>query len=318
MSALPSVSVVIPTLNRPDRLGRVIQMVVPDDATTEVIVVVDGPDTGLPPTEANLLRDKKVQVLFAGECGSGDERGQRARDVGVRAARCDVIVALDDDVVPDHGVISGHARWHTDRDDLVVLGYMPVSPESTSVTGQLYGREYEAACAQYRLDSTAILRGLWGGNFSVRRLHWLDVLRRPVVGGGFHGDLELGFMFLELGLTGVIDPSLRAHHCYSRRPRDFIGDAGRSAAAHYRLHKAYPRLLPAPERAFQHRSPQVALATRLACSDACWPAVYAAMTSLRLLGLIGRWPASQLFSIRVLRGLAYQRSLAKARAAEST
>jgi len=245
---LPSVAVVVPTAGRrPRLLVEVAQAVLSDDATTELIVVLDGRS----PVAERLLgeiSDSRLTALPFRATEPGHHRGQEARDHAVRAAASDVILALDDDVVPQPGLVSGHASHHRDADDLVIVGYMPVA-RSDSAAVRLYARAYEGACLEFDRDPGSILLGLWGGNVSVRRTQWLRAVERPLVDAGYHGDQEFGLRLHQIGLRAVFDRSLRADHMYERTLQALIRDAELSAASRIRLQKSYGRWL--PERAPQ-------------------------------------------------------------------
>ena len=93
MSTPPDVSVVIPTLNRPDLAVRAVRSALAQThAPLEVIVVVDGPD---PATEAALARvaDPRLRVLALPERG----KAPNARNQGALAATGRWTALLDDD-----------------------------------------------------------------------------------------------------------------------------------------------------------------------------------------------------------------------------
>ncbi|MCU7727672.1 glycosyltransferase [Actinoplanes sp. KI2] len=93
MSTPPDVSVVIPTLNRPDLAVRAVHSALAQThRALEVIVVVDGPD---PATEAALARvpDPRLRVLVLAERG----KAPNARNQGALAATGRWTALLDDD-----------------------------------------------------------------------------------------------------------------------------------------------------------------------------------------------------------------------------
>jgi len=87
------VSVVIPTLNRPELLGKAVQSALRQTySLIEVIVVIDGED---PASERSLaaMHDERLRVIpLLVNIG-----GSEARNIGVRAAKGDWIAFLDDD-----------------------------------------------------------------------------------------------------------------------------------------------------------------------------------------------------------------------------
>ncbi|MBN1573279.1 MAG: glycosyltransferase family 2 protein [Deltaproteobacteria bacterium] len=101
---VPKVSVVIPTIGRGELLiGTVSRLLSSGCGDCEIIVVDQTPDPDdsvIEFVEAN--RDKIIYVKI-------DEPGlTNARNVGIKRARGDVVVFLDDDVVPDNRLVSAH------------------------------------------------------------------------------------------------------------------------------------------------------------------------------------------------------------------
>ncbi|WP_101948174.1 glycosyltransferase family 2 protein [Mycobacterium sp. 3519A] len=267
----PTVSVVIPTAGGRSRLiDRAISRLLADPATAELIIVFDRPDAA---TEhvVQSYADRDTRVLStctirydrAGHRNGvqDDDHGQIARNEGVRLASSEIVLTLDDDVEPEAGMVSGHARHHAERKDLVVLGYMPVIPLPPSrftpqATVQIYAKNYERACARYRADPDAVLLGLWGGNCSVTRRSWLAAAALPRTSAGYHDDRDFGMRLREVGLAGIFDPTLRSWHWYRRSVWHASADAYNAGLGRAALYQAYPRLreldkVPPPRRALR-------------------------------------------------------------------
>jgi GT2 family glycosyltransferase len=235
----PTVTVVIPTRGRPCLLKRSLETVLADPATTEVVVVLDGHDCDTVALVDRLIQeDARLRLQRVDSDPEGLERGGHAREMGVHLASSEVILALDDDVIPRPGLVSGHARRHAAEQALVVLGAMPVvtpAGRRADITAQIYGASYERASRRYESDADAVLDELWGGNLSIRRRDWLKAIGQPRVAAGYHADLELGLLLKRAGLRGVFEPELRADHLYRRSRRDFVRDAESSGAGRARL-----------------------------------------------------------------------------------
>ena len=90
----PSVSVVIPTRNRPELVMRAVRSVLAQSfRELEVIVVIDGEEGSATLESIARLNDDRVRsIALAGQVG-----GAEARNVGMRAARSEWIALLDDD-----------------------------------------------------------------------------------------------------------------------------------------------------------------------------------------------------------------------------
>src|SRR5215475_11016084 len=93
MASLPDVSVVIPTLARPDLVARAVRSALAQTVENiEVIVVIDGPDDETPPALA-AIGDARLRVVQLAERGGAPN----ARNSGVRAALAPWTALLDDD-----------------------------------------------------------------------------------------------------------------------------------------------------------------------------------------------------------------------------
>jgi glycosyltransferase involved in cell wall biosynthesis len=203
-----------------------------------------------------------------------------ARDEGVRAARHDVVLLVDDDVLAGPGLVGGHAAHHAGRDDLVVLGYMPVAADHRSgAPAELYAAWYEAQCRGYDADPGSILRGLWAGNVSLRREHALAVgLANPAYDARYNADRDFGLRLLAHGLTGRFDRRLRAEHLYRRPLGAFLRDARSTGEGTWLVHALHPDVLgPLPADVYTRPlSPPMAAAVRFARRPRTRPAAWLA------------------------------------------
>jgi len=241
---LPSVSVVVPTYQRRAQLDAALGELLDRTAPAEVVVVDDGSTDGT----AELLEDRAAAEPRLRPLRVPNGGPMAARVAGARHATGAVVLLLDDDVMPEAGVVDGHARRHAQDDRLVLLGAMPVGPgpvDRRSYPRDNYGRGYEDAVAAWRADPATVLPSLWAGHLSVRREALLAVADR-LVGGPrhFHEDMDLGLFLLEDGLHGAFDPSLRAEHRYERAPDRYMIDAFRSGQGLAQTQRRHPAALP--------------------------------------------------------------------------
>lgn len=221
-----SVSVVVPTYNRVGRLRHVLEALerqqYPADCY-EVVVVSDGSTDG---THAYLeaLRPKSTLRWF-----SQSNRGPAAaRNVGVDKATGDLVVFIDDDLVPDAGLLAEHVRVHQEMAgrDVVALGPM-LSPDGF-VMAPWVRWEQDMLMKQY----LAMLRGDWEptarqfytGNASLRRSHILAA-------GGFDEsfrraeDVELAYRLAARGLSFVFTMKAAGMHYADRSYRSWLDAA---------------------------------------------------------------------------------------------
>jgi glycosyltransferase involved in cell wall biosynthesis len=210
------IDVVVPTRNRSHRLSRVVLPLLDEPVVRRVIVVNDASEG----TEESLRAmcpelPEQVEVICTGGVGPAI-----ARQTGAECAEAEVLLFVDDDVVPDPGLAIRHSAYHEERQEVLVCGYTPVVPVTgnrLSAEASVYNDSYEKRCAQYELDNMNVLTHLWGGNFSLRRQQALAVgLSSVDFVESWHEDRDFGLRCLEAGLTAVFDRGIRAGHEYER------------------------------------------------------------------------------------------------------
>jgi GT2 family glycosyltransferase len=216
------VSVVIPTHRRLASLLRLLAALDVQDyprELLEIVVVVDGD----PHTVEALAGRASLRVLEQTHGGPA-----AARNLGTAHARGELVVFLDDDVVPAGWCVRRHADAHASRRDLVVIG--PLLPPRGGVRASPWVRwEARTLLRQYSdMEAgrwAASPRQFYTGNASVRREHLIRA-------GGFDGslrraeDVELGLRLRDLGLDFEYHPEATAHHEPTRRYRSWL-DAAR-------------------------------------------------------------------------------------------
>jgi glycosyltransferase involved in cell wall biosynthesis len=288
-----TVSIVMPTYNRRALLERVLWPLLEDPAATEIVVVVDGSQDGSYELLGELaekhpqLRPLKIE-----------NRGKEgARQAGLDVATGEVVLIMDDDVLAEPGLVSGHAAAHAGEDGLVVVGYMPVDPPEPRRAGDaptlLYAAEYERRCEQYEVDPSLVLKTLWGGNISMSREHALRVGLVSDFSQGYHQDRDFGLRCAKAGLRGRFDRSLAARHLHERSLDAFIRDARRQGAGRRQIHELHPELLPALEPdEFAKDLPAPARALVLACRRPrlAGPVSAALKATAGLAGRLRLWP----------------------------
>ena len=233
-------SVVVTTYNRRSNLHATLKPLLDDPQTGEIVVVVDGSRDG----SLELLRtwsisEPKLRILFQENAGEG-----AARQVGIEAARSEIVVLIDDDVVADPLLVSGHRRHHSSHSHNIVLGYMPTQIQIPRKPGQvatfLYARDYEHASEDFEKDPESILNRLWAGNMSIKREDVLRIGLRPSGTVEYHEDMQFGFRCKQEGLSPVFDRSLRARHLHSRGLDEFVSECRRSGTSRAVLREQYP------------------------------------------------------------------------------
>ncbi len=123
---MTTISIILPTYNRLERLQHVIagleQQTYPLD-DVDVIVVSDGSTDG---TSDYLHRlSSPLRITMVAQPNSGPSV---ARNNGIAHATGDIVVFLDDDVVPTQRWLAEHMRIHEHQPNTVVLGPMLSPP----------------------------------------------------------------------------------------------------------------------------------------------------------------------------------------------
>jgi GT2 family glycosyltransferase len=275
----------------------------------EVIIVSDGSSDG---THAYLEALRSTMRL---RWFSQSNRGPAAaRNAGIGKAVGELIVFIDDDVVPAAGLLAEHVRAHHEADrEVVVLGPL-LTPEGFGMAPWVRW-EQEMLMKQYR----AMLRGDWQpsarqfytGNASVRRSHILAA-------GGFDEnfrraeDVELAYRLAARGLDFVFTMNAAGMHYAERSYRSWLDAAytyGRNDVIFAR-DRNQKWLLSAIHQEFQHRHMMVRSLVRV-CGGRSWLASIAAYalkltadvaTILHAEG-IERSAYSGLFNLRYCSGL---------------
>lgn len=254
MTTQPSVAAVVATHKRRERLPDLLDAALAEPFD-EVIVIVNGGDDGsLALLQARAAEDPRLRPLAITAASK-----PAAVTRGVEEAGSEVVLILDDDVLPRPGLAAGHARLHPAGSRRVIVGYMPVAHRSRRHRGEygtdLYSRAYERVCDEYEADPSRILQGLWGGNVSLRREDALridfgghdPVARRHLR----HEDRDFGLRCAELGLEAVFDRGLLAEHRHQVSPLQFLATMRSSGRARLIMHHVHLETLgPLPDDFF--------------------------------------------------------------------
>lgn len=301
---MTSLSVVIPTRDRRDQVVRTVGAMLADPAVAELIIADDGSEDGTPEAlQKGFGRDGRLRCLDAGGKGKA-----HAEQMALDAATGEVVLFLDDDVLPGPGLAGGHVRHHEKRTGLIVVGYMPIvdiPPGPGFAAAKIYQRDYERICRSWESDPETILHNLWGGNVSLRRE---DAIRIGLQSSEFpgrarHVDRDFGLRCLREGLVGVFDRSLAAVHLYERPLDRMVAEARWQGTGLVHVHALHPDIIGPfhPRSLAKTATWQRAAVVRLGMSRVGHGPVVAALTlASRLTGTFGRYDA-ELAITRLLR-----------------
>lgn len=237
-------SVITNTFNRRHVLERTLPSLLAQDLPPdnfEVVFVVDGSMDGT----VELLRGWKT--AFPVNVISQSNRGMEiARNVGLAAARGEILLFLDDDMVCTPGVLRQHLEAHRNAEPALVHGAIyiePTSPHtlprySTEVYYQNYYRHLSTTGLQLPEDMYFI------SNSSLPR-------ETLIACGGFDerapglGDLELGLRLWKMGIRFRYLPDAVAHELFVKSTHEFIDrQVKKWGRAHVYLCRKHPEFRP--------------------------------------------------------------------------
>lgn len=306
-------SVIIPTYNR---LGQLKQCLAGLEKQTlaldsfDVIVVSDGSTDGTDAYLSKLATPLKLRFLVQPNRGPA-----AARNLGIAEARGEIIVFIDDDIVPISELLEEHLAVHQQRGSrVVVLGPMMTPPKHELPPWVAWEQ------AMLEKQYADMLAGKWAptarqfytGNTSLRREHLVDA-------GGFDAsfrraeDVELAYRLAERGIEFFFHPGAVGYHYADRSYRSWLSipyDYGRNDVL-FALHRGQSWLLPTVYKEYPTRHFMVRLLVRV-CLDRPWLSA-AAQSALHLaaglarslkIGVIQRMAFSGIYNLRYYQGLA--------------
>jgi peptidoglycan/xylan/chitin deacetylase (PgdA/CDA1 family)/GT2 family glycosyltransferase len=230
MSGGPKISVVIPTHNRVGTLSRTLVTLFRQDLDSdqyEIVVVVDGSTDG---TVAFLRGLKAPCALRLLEQPNRGLPG--ARNAGIKAARGELVLFIDDDILCSASLLKAHAAAHESRDPSVVFGATFVSPESPqTLVADLEKRAWRNIYRPLMRNQAPQFpaNASLGNNASAPRSLLLDC-------GGcdeellYLQDYELGIRVWKMGVPFNFVPEAVVYHLQSKSIAELLGKDARGQA----------------------------------------------------------------------------------------
>jgi GT2 family glycosyltransferase len=166
-SPLLRISVVIPTYQRERVLVETIDCLLRLQSSPAEILVVDQTAEHEPDTERVL-----AEVESAGKIRwiqLSHPSITHAMNVGLEHARNDIVLFLDDDIIPDVDLVSAHARAQAIRGCNIVAGQVLQPGEEPA------SEEPGGAAFRFSSSGRRYISELMGGNFSIKRKVALDL-----------------------------------------------------------------------------------------------------------------------------------------------
>ncbi len=265
---MSSVSVIIPTYNRLDRLKHVVHGLEQQSYPLrdfDVIIISDGSTDGTHAYLHSLATSLRLTVTVQANQGPA-----AARNHGVSQATGEFVLFIDDDVVPTPHLVAEHMRVHAEQSrDVVVLGPMLTPADFTMLPWVRW--EQDRLAEQYeamqlgKWQPTA--RQFYTGNASLARRHILAL-------GGFDEtfrraeDVELAYRLAQRDIEFIFNPAAIGYHYAERSFRSWMETPyayGRNDVIFTR-DKEQTWLLPIIQREFRSRNPLIKVLVRM-CLD---------------------------------------------------
>ncbi len=235
---MTALSVVIPTYNRLETLQHVIPTLLAQDLPAsefELLVCdsnsTDGTAEYLAKVHAEHPNVRHLPGPYSGRA--------MARNAGIDAARGEVVLFNDADILASPDLLSQHLRHHRERTKIAVVG---LEVQVKDLENYAYKRDHPEARGSLHKPTRKRLPWLYflTGNASVRREDLLRVGRFDENFTGYgHEDLELGYRLERAGITILYEPKAVNYHCQDV-PHDDQKEkmklAGRSTVRFYRKH----------------------------------------------------------------------------------
>lgn len=199
----PEVSVIIPVYNGAELLADCIDCIERGDVAPDQIVVVDDGSTD---GSAEVAAERGAHVLSCPE-RSGPAR---ARNIGARAARGDVVLFLDADVLAAPDVVDRVQRAFEQAPDLdAIIGSYDEKPSSAGFVSRFRNLLHCFVHHQGRKKASTF----WSGCGAIRRSVFLaaggfdETYERPAI-----EDIELGYRLNAAGHSITLDPDISVKH----------------------------------------------------------------------------------------------------------
>lgn len=232
-----NLSVLIPTLNRPRHLTRCLARLraqTPDAGAFEVIIVHDGPD----PDGAHAVAAFDPRGRFDLVSLEAPRLGNaHAKNLALERARGAVTVFLNDDVLPEPGLLEAHARAHAQRGasaPALVVGHSPwLMPPGPTTFDRLLARTSMIFFYDRMLDESGAptrppehdwgYRHAWTLNLSAPT----DAARATAFDAALanccYEDVEFAWRFTRAHRAPVLfRPAARADHDHPYTPGDYL------------------------------------------------------------------------------------------------
>lgn len=249
---MPAVSVVIASRDRCRLLRRCLTALAEQDVpagTFDVVLVDDGSRDGTGEMLESLALPYELHALRNGSTGKAE-----ALNTGIAAARGELLLFLDDDMIASPGLVGAHLDAHREDPRTLGIGAITQRPRDGR---DWYAHAFARGWNEHMADRDRERIGwadCYGANFSAPRAA-LDRV------GGFKPelvtaeDIEMGYRLERAGYSPTYLPRAHGVHDDQKSGRRMLADQRRQGEIHAglaaRCPEMAPRLLPWSDRTFR-------------------------------------------------------------------
>ncbi len=238
------ISIVIPTKNRAAQLSRPLQALARQDFPRErfEVLVVDNASTDNTREVASQFEKAFVHFKLLSESQAG---AARARNCGIKKSRGDLVLLIDDDVIPAPQLLQEHWLAHQRDPQSAILGRVTFPWDGTESPFRwvlTYRPEY---LQSFRFDDPGNVpfNHFYSCNVSLPRSAFA---RAGLFDEGFRvygfEDTEFGYRLVRSGIRIVFNPRAEGLHDFRRNFAQFAENRFQAGESFYRLLQKYPEL----------------------------------------------------------------------------
>ncbi len=210
------ISLVIPTFNRERLLPRTIPALLAqrtEGFTYEIIFVINGSTDSSEQILADAAERNPSRLRYFKLPPTGGPSAPRNR--GIQEAKGEIVIVLDDDVLPDPELLLGHARFHARNPDLnfAAIGELYVPPECKDDPMSLF---HDFPYQEFRDVERLEYFYFWTCNVSVKRAF---MMQHGMFDERFLGyeDMICGYKLRQAGMELRFVPEARGQHLHQLR-----------------------------------------------------------------------------------------------------
>jgi len=236
-----TVSVVVPTYNRAELLERTIPALA-NQATNGVSYDVHFVDDGSRDGSSELLEKASIRYADRIHCHFLPHSGgpSAPRNHGIRNCSGELLILLDDDIIPDSDFVLRHWEFHQRTPDnrAVAIGELYMSPDVRRDPMSLF---FDFPYGELRKQRNPGYLFFWSGNISLKRCFMLqhgmfrDDGSLPLL-----EDMECGYRLAQQGMRLHFHPAARGLHVHKMQNSWVAAKGYSTGRAQYALTQIVP------------------------------------------------------------------------------